>query len=165
MTSARQRQSARIGCEMAATRSSRVQSSHQPVQPSTRTCSCTDIPPYCFTVAAALISPPGPLPPPLSPPPPLSAPWQMHFLISSMSPLSAPKDVAKLSAPRTLDQVCGGEGGHKRDVFSATSIGRSAAQSYPPSFAAPSFAPPPNLPHRPLFPFRYSPTSSAESTS
>jgi len=30
---------------------------------------------------------------------------QMHFLISSMSPLGAPKDVAKLSAPRTLDQV------------------------------------------------------------
>ena len=32
---------------------------------------------------------------------------QMHFLISSMSPLSSPKDLAKLSAPRTLDQVCG----------------------------------------------------------
>lgn len=29
----------------------------------------------------------------------------MHFLISSMSPLSAPKDMAKLSAPRTLDQI------------------------------------------------------------
>ncbi|KAF5842818.1 Tubulin/FtsZ family, GTPase domain-containing protein [Dunaliella salina] len=30
---------------------------------------------------------------------------QMHFLISSMSPLGAPKDVAKLAAPRTMDQV------------------------------------------------------------
>ena len=29
----------------------------------------------------------------------------MHFLISSMSPFSAPKDVAKLTAPRTLDQI------------------------------------------------------------
>ena len=30
---------------------------------------------------------------------------QMHFLISSMSPLAVSKDQAKLSAPRTLDQV------------------------------------------------------------
>mmetsp|Transcript_11073 Transcript_11073/g.19222 ORF Transcript_11073/g.19222 Transcript_11073/m.19222 type:complete len:473 (-) Transcript_11073:121-1539(-) len=30
---------------------------------------------------------------------------KMHFLISSMSPLTSPKDQAKLSAPRTLDQV------------------------------------------------------------
>ncbi|GAX75354.1 hypothetical protein CEUSTIGMA_g2798.t1 [Chlamydomonas eustigma] len=30
---------------------------------------------------------------------------QMHFLISSMSPLTTPKDMAKISAPRTLDQI------------------------------------------------------------
>ncbi|GFH25084.1 uncharacterized protein HaLaN_22990 [Haematococcus lacustris] len=30
---------------------------------------------------------------------------QMHFLISSMSPLCAPKDLAKLAAPRTVDQI------------------------------------------------------------
>jgi hypothetical protein len=32
-------------------------------------------------------------------------PCQMHFLISSMSPLGAPKDLARLAAPRSLDQV------------------------------------------------------------
>lgn len=30
---------------------------------------------------------------------------RMHFLLSAMSPLAAPKDVAKLTAPRTIDQV------------------------------------------------------------
>lgn len=30
---------------------------------------------------------------------------RMHFLVSAMSPMAAPKDVAKLAAPRTLDQV------------------------------------------------------------
>lgn len=30
---------------------------------------------------------------------------RMHFLISSLAPLSAPKDVGKLAAPRTMDQV------------------------------------------------------------
>eukprot|EP00877_Chromochloris_zofingiensis_P001010 jgi/Chrzof1/1090/Cz01g39230.t1 len=30
---------------------------------------------------------------------------RMHFLISSLAPLSAPKDVGKLAAPRTMDQL------------------------------------------------------------
>lgn len=30
---------------------------------------------------------------------------RMHFLMSSMAPLAAPKDLAKLAAPRSLDQV------------------------------------------------------------
>jgi hypothetical protein len=30
---------------------------------------------------------------------------RLHFLLSSMSPLAAPKDLAKISAPRTIDQV------------------------------------------------------------
>ncbi len=46
---------------------------------------------------------------------------RMHFLIASQSPLAAPRDKARLAAPRTLDQVrarasvrmcvCGGGGG------------------------------------------------------
>lgn len=30
---------------------------------------------------------------------------RMHFLLSSMAPLAAPKDVAQLTAPRSIDQV------------------------------------------------------------
>lgn len=31
---------------------------------------------------------------------------RMHFLLSSLAPLAAPRDVAALTAPRSIDQVC-----------------------------------------------------------
>jgi hypothetical protein len=37
---------------------------------------------------------------------------RMHFLLSSLAPLAAPRDVAALTAPRSVDQV--GDPGHTR---------------------------------------------------
>jgi hypothetical protein len=36
---------------------------------------------------------------------------RMHFLLSSLAPLAAPRDVGRLAAPRSMDQVGGGGGG------------------------------------------------------